>query len=229
MKNSCSTLFHFITTILFASILVLTLSSQKSHAAQKAKLQNNYFSVPIVRQETGYSCGPAALLSVLKYWQVFNGKEQDLYERLSTTPENGTHPQKLKTVAREFGLNAEFYENLKIDDLKRFYDQKSIVIVDLQAWVAEGPINWWSTWDDGHYVVLIGMDDTFAYFMDPSVDAAYVYLPIDHLLARWHDYEDEFDAGGKPYVRRYYQSAVVISGKNPLSKPFVTKKLKLLR
>ena len=67
--------------------------------------------------------------------------------------------------------------------------------------------DWATDWDDGHYVVLIAIDDRRVYTMDPSSDAGYAWLTLDELATRWHDYIKE----GYRTVRLQHM-AVVIGG-----------------
>lgn len=171
--------------------------------------------VPLHQQETDYSCGAASLLSVLRYWQAFGGAERDLYDALQTTTD-GTEPDKIEEVARKFGLSAQLREGMSLDDLRAALARGDTAILDIQAW-REGPsakLPWEDVWEDGHYVVLIGMDDSRAYFEDPVLDDSYAAMALDELPRRWHDYENRSGA-----VRRYFQAAVVISGKTPLANP----------
>jgi hypothetical protein len=87
------------------------------------------------------------------------------------------------------------------------------VILDLQAWQDEGKPkrDWQSDWDDGHYIVLVAMDDRLLYAMDPSGHYGYAEIPIPELLVRWHDYE-EHDAG-RVYIQHM---AIFIHGKTHL-------------
>lgn len=80
-------------------------------------------------------------------------------------------------------------ENMAVDDLKAALAAQSTVIVDIQAWTTQPNVDWENDWDDGHYVVLIGFSDEDVFFMDPSADGLYAYIPIDEFLKRWHDYE----------------------------------------
>lgn len=146
-------------------------------------------SLPRVIQQTDYSCGPAALSSVLRYWNVFSGEEKELYGPLKTTPEHGTHPRNIVEVTRSFGLVAEMKENLTVDDLKAALSLNSTVIIDLQAWTNIPNVDWEKDWEDGHYVVLAGLSDKDAFFMDPSARGRYAYIPLTELPKRWHDYE----------------------------------------
>ena len=165
--------------------------------------------VPLFRQATTYSCAAASLQAVLVYWGVFDGRESQLYKPLNTTEKDGTEPPAIAAAAKKYGLCAELREHGAIDDLRQALLRGDTVILDLQAW-PDRPhrLPWAQTWEDGHYVVLVGMDADRAYVMDPSTSAAYAFLPLAELVSRWHDYEDR---GG---VRReYLQAAIFIHGK----------------
>lgn len=194
----------------------------------RPKLPEAAFPLPLVTQRTNYSCGAAALLSVLKYWRAFDGVEQDLYGPLGTTRAQGTHPAKITEVARKFGLQAQFGENLKLADLWNALRAGGTVILDLQAWADEEPSSpgeWDALWEDGHYVVLTAMDENYLYAMDPSTEDAYTYVHLEEFMHRWHDYETE---NGRP--RRYFQSAIFIRGNAPpMPTPLPTRRLMRLR
>ena len=164
--------------------------------------------MPLARQATSYSCGAAALLSVLYYWQVYDGTESGLYEKLETTEKDGTEPAKLAEVAKGFGLSAELREGLAFKDLRLALDAGKTVILDFQAWKDPGStVTWAQTWEDGHYAVLVGMDEDRLHLMDPSTPAGYAWLPKTEFLDRWHDYEEE---GGKR--REYVRAGIVVRG-----------------
>ena len=181
--------------------------------APAPKLPSDFLPVPLVRQATPYSCGAAALLSVLFYWQVHDGGESSLYERLQTTPKDGTEPPKLAEGARSFGLEARVQEGSSWEDLSAAFKRGETAILGLQAWRTEETkkLAWKEDWDDGHYSVLVALDENYAYFMDPSSSGVYAYIPREELLDRWHDFED------RRGVRREYRNlAIFIKGKNPL-------------
>jgi len=46
------------------------------------------------------------------------------------------------------------------------------VIVNGQAWRDDSGIPWANEWEDGHYMVVIGLDEKNVYFEDPSILAA---------------------------------------------------------
>lgn len=180
------------------------------------KLPENFLPVPLTPQATNYSCGPAALLSILKYWQAYDGDESGLHAQLETTPDDGTEPKKLLEAAKKLGLKAEMKQNLKPADLRTALNNGDTAILNIQAWRndEEKKTPWRKTWEKGHYVVLLGMDKHYAYFMDPLIDNGYGYIPLKELGKRWHDYEDR--TGTR---EEHYRLAVIISGngKKPLT------------
>lgn len=179
------------------------------------KIPSNALSLPMIRQKQNYSCGPAALLSVFYYWQVFQGLEKDLYEPLKTDPEQGTEGIKMAEVARMFGLGATVSSDVTFSELRYFLDMQKTVILEIQAWPFKnyGNTPWRDIWDEGHFVVLIGMDDHYAYFMDTAIEEiGYVYVPLEELNERWHNVAQGLDGISRPYQH----FVIIISGKNPL-------------
>lgn len=164
-------------------------------------------AVPIVRQSTDYSCGAAALLGVLQYFHLYEDPESSLFASLKTTPKDGTAPEDILRVARDLGLTADMKENSTLADLKDSLKRGEPVILDIQAWAGEVPASWKDVWEEGHYVVAIGMDKHYVYFMDPVVGTAYTFLTPNDLMDRWHDYEDRTGV-----VRRYYQLGIFLKG-----------------
>jgi predicted double-glycine peptidase len=212
----------FLFLMLFAIFLPLASHSEDMEDLKRPKLPANALRLPIHEQETSYSCGPAALLSILKYWQNYTGRETDLYALLNTNPEEGTNPRGLVRGAQSFGLSALPKEGMSIQDLRQNLSQGDTVILDIQAWDESnlGPdkVDWENKWEDGHYVVLIGIDAEYAYFMDPSMDLnRYGYIPLKELLRRWHDYEVE-----NGQRREYRNLGIIIRGNGSPKLPLPT-------
>lgn len=181
------------------------------------RLPRGHLPVPLVRQATSYSCGAAAMLAVFQYWGVYDGSESGLYERLGTTENDGTDPRSMARAARELGLKAELKEGLTVEDLRAALGRGETVVLDLQAWQSEDdptPADYGDNWEDGHYVVLVGMDRRFVYVMDPSLGRGrYGYLTIEELPSRWRDYEDR---DGK--VWRNHRLGLIVSGERALER-----------
>lgn len=177
----------------------------------RPRLPRGYQPLPLIEQETDYSCGSAALCSTLRYWDVFSGSETALHRALDAHPDHGTHPDKIVEVARAHGLRARLREGVEPSELRRALARGETVILDIQAWRGEDEKDrpWKDLWENGHYVVLVGMDRRFAYFMDPLLEARYGYIPLPELMERWHDYEDRHGPR-----REYVRAAIFLQGRN---------------
>jgi hypothetical protein len=159
----------------------------------RAPLPDRLVRVPSVKQQTNFSCGDAATLALLRYWQwdLYAGVDETaLYAPLETTRAEGTEPEPivafLNTAAR---LDATYrHGDVTIEDLECAVDARQPPIVDLQAW-QDDDVPWRELWDSGHYVVMVGYDAEHLFFMDPSrmTPGAYAYLPRAEFEDRWHD------------------------------------------
>lgn len=169
--------------------------------------------LPRVRQTTDYSCGAAALTSVLRGFGRYQGPEQRLHRTLGTNTVTGTHPTKIVKLARRMGLGAELREGLTVTDLRRAVRGGKAVILDLQAWrdPPQHATPYSKTWDSGHYVVVKAVGTKYLHVMDPWVGPGYTYLPISELKGRWHDKTQEPGRGAVgPHSRLWFQSGIVI-------------------
>jgi predicted double-glycine peptidase len=172
--------------------------------------------VPMFRQATLYTCGVASLDAIMYYWQVYEGTEGALARECATTEEDGTKPASIVKVAEHHNLTAYMKEGLTLDDLESAVAEGWTLIVDVQAWaLLPPPVDWANTWEDGHYVVLLGLDADYVFLMDPSTGAHYAYVPRQEFLSRWHDYETLPD--GRRY--EYNQMAIFIRGTTALPSP----------
>ena len=141
--------------------------------------------VPLVRQATSYTCGVAALQSVLHYFGK-SYRQDVLAEALRSDPEQGTNYKRMAALAQGDGIACEANEGMSPTLLRAMIDEGKPVIIALQAW-GESGVDYAADWDDGHYVVVVGYDTAHFYFMDPSVLGNYTYLSLEALLVRWHD------------------------------------------
>lgn len=177
----------------------------------KPRLPQGTLRVPAVTQQTSYSCGAASLFALLKYWKRYEGTEKDLYSLLKTHPEAGTAPENLVRGARKLGLEAAAAEHQSIDDLAEALGRGVTPILDIQAWKDDPDLEWEEAWEEGHYVVAIGIDDYFVYAMDPVLEGTYGYIPLEELPDRWHDYEGSSVETG----RKYEALAIYVEGRSP--------------
>jgi predicted double-glycine peptidase len=178
--------------------------------------------VPDVRQSTTFSCGAAALQAVLSYWGI-DKRERALMDELKTNEEAGTSPENIVRVAQEIGLDAYPRENLDLKDLEEAVKNKIPVICAIQAWVdsTAGLFSWDKDWEDGHYVIILGLDKRNVYVEDPSLLGTKGFIPREEFVARWHDYTGEppFDQTDRPYIHL----GIFIIGKNKAEQPLFTR------
>ncbi len=191
-------------------LFVFLLLHAKVHAATP-KLPAGALKTPLVRQATTYSCGAAVMLSVLSYWQVYDGPESSLYSVLGTTEQNGTDSAKMQSYAASLGLESTLATGQTFQNLREKLQAGYSIILDFQAWAEVQAPDWRNRWEDGHYGVLVGMDQEYLYFMDPSSMGGHAYISLNEFMDRWHDYEIR---DGKRV--ELYQLALYIKGKHPL-------------
>ncbi|MCY3414312.1 MAG: C39 family peptidase [Candidatus Heimdallarchaeota archaeon] len=143
-------------------------------------------NIPMVRQSTNYTCGVAALQSVLKFYG-FDEREDKLAEKLNATLEGGTPRWNITAYAEKLGISVKEKQLMTIEELEQNIQDSHPTIITIQAWAGESNPDWSNRWEDGHYVVCIGYDEENLYFMDPSTLGNYTYIPKSELLSRWHD------------------------------------------
>ncbi len=171
------------------------------------------FSMPDTRQSTEYSCGAAAMQAVLGYWGRDIG-EEDVREMLNTNEESGTYPDDIIRVARALGLQAEYKENMSMADLENYVAEGIPVIVDCQAWRSVSQYNesWADTWYNGHWLVVIGIDENNVTLEDPYILGDRGIMSREEFLARWHNVRglDETDTGKQIHM------GIAIRGEKPV-------------
>jgi predicted double-glycine peptidase len=139
------------------------------------------------RQSTEYSCGASALQAVLSYW----GKDVDeaeLMELMHTNPEVGTNPEDIIRGARSLGFNAELKEHLSLDEVERRTANGDPMIALGQVWRShkDGASSVADEWDNGHYIVVLGVDKDYVYFQDPYVRMSKAFVPRKSFEEHWH-------------------------------------------
>jgi len=158
--------------------------------------------VPLIRQQNNYSCGIACLQSILYYY----GTEIDykeLSKRAKTTEVDGTDHRNIINVVKDIGLEVELQKGMLLSDLLSFVDKNTPVIAAIQAWPNK-PVSLSESWENGHWVIVIGYDEDNVYMMDPAMLGNYTYIPIEEFNSRWHDKDQDI-------VLR--QAGIVIKGK----------------
>lgn len=145
----------------------------------------NLIRVPLTRQATDYTCGAAAMQSLLG----FHGEdlnESELSKLLKTNEQEGTDYNEIVAIAKEKGYTVNVYKDMSLKELKKQLDKKMPVLCLIQAWAVQ-KVDYKNDWNDGHYVIAIGYDNKKIYFMDPSTLGNYTFIDQKAFLKRWHD------------------------------------------
>jgi len=153
------------------------------------------------RQSTEYSCGAAALQAVLAHW----GKvltEEELIRLLRTSPETGTYVGDIARVARELGFSASIKEDLSLDELHEALKKGESVIICGQAWRSreDSDKSIKEDWEDGHYVVVLGMDRKYVYYQDPFIQRGKGFITHQRFEQSWHNVRGKTAADTKKQV-----------------------------
>jgi uncharacterized protein len=173
-------------------------------------------TVPDVRQGTPFSSGPASLQAVLNYWGT-DQRENDLVVLLGTTPKGGTLPESIVKVARQFNYSAEMRDNLTLADLEASIDAGVPVIIAAQAYAGNESPPYTQDWEDGHYMVVIGVDSENVYLEDPAILGSRGVIPRLEFLTRWHDATGI--SPGDPSAQQYQHPGIFINDTIPASYP----------
>jgi ABC-type bacteriocin/lantibiotic exporter with double-glycine peptidase domain len=113
----------------------------------------------VVIQQREYTCGPCALLNVLRLKNDSSYTEDELAVRCNAKPGTGTDEKDLVRTAKEIGLKViEEKEGATLSDIERHLDDGAYVIVCyMHAFAGEG-----------HYGVITRYDDRAYYLVDSS-------------------------------------------------------------
>ncbi len=188
----------FSSRLLFVTIIIVSFSMMG--CGKYFRLENfsgapsiysvpNLIRVPLTRQATDYTCGVAALQSILYYYgQEFS--ENQLTEKLGPTPARGTKYPRIAEFAQSLNFRVEIRTEMTLESLKRLIDERKPVILLIQAW-PDTTVDYIKDWEDGHYAIAIGYDQQNIYFMDPSTLGNYSFIPVQEFLERWHDKDDQ--------------------------------------
>lgn len=146
-----------------------------------------------VRQATPYTCGVSCVQAILNYYGL-DKREGEVAKQLRTTRNQGTSPQQIVRGFKHYGLDTVAKQNTTLKDLKTNLKHNIPTIVAIQAWSKNPSPDWQKDWEDGHWVVITGMDDENIIFEDPSLLGKRGLLAQKEFLSRWHDYK-----GPAPY------------------------------
>ena len=129
-------------------------------------------------------CGPASLKMVLAYYGI-EKTEKELAKFCGTEAELGTNDVSLQKAAESLGMKVEIHNNASFDDIQSWLDKKVPVIVD---WFSRGRSDYPdSAVADGHYSVVVGLDDENIYLQDPEIGSLRT-IKKDDFMKVWFDF-----------------------------------------
>ena len=114
------------------------------------------------QQTTSYTCGPATLITLLRYYQR-DADELETAAQANCTPDKGTTPQNMVAWLEAHGFDVTWGEHGTLDLLRENLGKGVPTIVE------------WIDWG-GHWVTVVGYDtmgtesprDDVIYFADPA-------------------------------------------------------------
>lgn len=144
----------------------------------------NILELPDLRQYSDFDCGVSVTQGILAYYGI-DSTESELISEMKIDPNWGTEPKQIETLMQNRGLEV-VSKQMTLEEIKSYIDQRTPVILDIQAWDENPDVDYETTKEDGHYVIAIGYDDDGFIFEDPSWTGL-AKLSYDELLKRWHD------------------------------------------
>jgi len=140
-------------------------------------------------QETLHTsmCGPASLKMVLAYYGI-EKTEQELAQLCGIDSKLGTRVEGIIKAAESLGFTAELKNNSTFEDIQAWLGKKIPVIVD---WFTRGRADYHNgETADGHYSVVVGLDDKYIYLQDPEIGTIRK-IERDDFTRVWFDFNGE--------------------------------------
>jgi ABC-type bacteriocin/lantibiotic exporter with double-glycine peptidase domain len=141
-------------------------------------------------QETLHAdmCGPASLKIVLEYYGV-NKSEDELAQLCKVKKGWGVDDKGIKLAAEKLGFKVKIKNNSSFKDIEKWFKKEVPIIVD---WFTKGRTDYGdSSTADGHYSVVMGLDDNFIYLQDPELGAIRK-IERNNFMRVWFDFKGEY-------------------------------------
>ena len=133
-------------------------------------------------------CGPASLKMVFDYYG-YDKSEKDIAEMCGTTDELGTNVEGIQKAVEEMGLRSEIKDNSSFEEIQKWLGKKVPVIVN---WFTRGRIDYpEESVPDGHYSVVVGLDEEFIYLQDPEIGKLRK-IEKDDFMKVWFDFKGKY-------------------------------------
>ena len=137
-------------------------------------------------QETlhGSFCGPAVIKMALDFYGL-EKTEAEIATLSGNDPNLGIGEKEIKNVLESFSLKTEAKNFANYEDLEKYLSKGIPVIVD---WFTRGRADYAEDEVvDGHYSIVVGLDETNIYLQDPEVGRVRK-IPREDFLRVWFDF-----------------------------------------
>jgi hypothetical protein len=140
---------------------------------------------------------------------------------LQTTSEEGTYPENIVRGAQALGFEAEGRDHLSLEEVEQFTAGGAPMIGLVQLWRGEKGTakSVAEDWDNGHYIVVLGVDKDYVYFQDPYTRMSKAFMPRDTFVDHWH----QVMGGDLKKNPKLMQLGIFVRGKNAAPRPAATK------
>lgn len=140
-------------------------------------------------QETLHAsmCGPASLKMVLQYYGI-EASESEIAMRCDHNTKLGVTSAAIQAAAESFGLNVTIAREASFEDISSWLTKQVPVIVD---WFSAGRKEYDQPLPDGHYSVVVGIDEENIYLQDPELGSLRTIAKAD-FLPIWFDFEGKY-------------------------------------
>lgn len=136
----------------------------------QSKQATNCGSVPVVKQTTEFTCGPAALATLLKYHFGEDTTEQEMIKLSQTMEKRTATLLGLRDACRAKGYNAVGYQMTLRQLIKEVNTSEVPVLVHFQTPTL-------------HYALVTGVVEDYVLVADPS--EGNLSMNVDDFLRRW--------------------------------------------
>lgn len=141
-------------------------------------------------QETlnaGY-CGPASLKILLSYYGI-EKTEGELARLCRIKKGLGTDSKRIKKAAEQLGFKVRIKNKSNFKDIENWLGKGVPVIVN---WFTRDRTDYSdSAVSDGHYSVVVGLDDEFIYLQDPEIGKIRK-LSREDFMTVWFDFTGRY-------------------------------------
>lgn len=130
------------------------------------------------REKTNY-CGPASLKMVLDYYGI-KKSETELARIMDCKDTTGVEAGIMLETAKNLGLDGFIKDESTLEDIRRLVLTEEIPVI----------VDWFSE-DDGHYSVVVDIDEENIYLSDPQLGHVRA-MRLDRFYRVWFDFPGEF-------------------------------------